>query len=152
MMKRIAFITAGAAMIFVGPPGLAADRDVEAVSVLAVPVDRGDVLSADLFEIAELAPNRARGAVRPEDADGLEARRNLAAGRIVRRSDLIQPQLVRRGDPVSIEVRSGTLTITSRGEALGSGAEGERVRVVTANSRTLEGIVAPNGAVVVPLH
>lgn len=139
-----------AAALLTAAPVAAADM-VE-VPVLAGSVQRGDILSAADFETAELTESRARGAVFPEDAEGLEARRNLAAGRIVRDRDLVEPRLVRRGDQVSILVQSGALKITARGEALEEGAEGDTVRVVTDASRTLDGRVAADGSVVIPLR
>ena len=98
-MKTLGLI---AAAVLTAAPAAAADM-VEA-PVLANSVQRGDILSAADFETAELAESRARGAMLPGDAEGLEARRNLAAGRIVRDRDLVEPRLVRRGDQVSILV------------------------------------------------
>ena len=57
------------------------------------------------------------------------------------------PKLVRRGQPVTLAVRSGALTITAQGRALADGREGDPVRVVTPSSRTVEGIVEASGAV-----
>ncbi len=57
------------------------------------------------------------------------------------------PKLVRRGQPVTLAVRSGTLTITAQGRALADGREGDFVRVVTSANRTVEGIVEASGAV-----
>lgn len=57
-------------------------------------------------------------------------------------------RMIRRGEPVTLRVRSGTLTIATAGRALGDGRLGERVRVVaTATRRTLEGIVEGPGEV-----
>jgi flagella basal body P-ring formation protein FlgA len=57
------------------------------------------------------------------------------------------PKLVRRGQPVTLTVRSGALTITAQGRALADGRESDMVRVVTSASRTLEGVVEASGAV-----
>jgi flagella basal body P-ring formation protein FlgA len=64
-----------------------------------------------------------------------------------------RPQLlVKRGEPVIIAVRSGGLTITSQGRALGSGGAGQSVRVVSADThRTLDAIVDGPGSVRIPL-
>ena len=122
------------------------------VPVLGTQIERGAILSASDFVVEDLPVSKARGAVPPDEAHGLEAKRNLAAGRIVRRSDLVEPRLVRRGDQVSVRVEEGALSITTRGEALQSGAEGDLVRVVTDLSRTLEGRVAADGSVRVALR
>lgn len=67
------------------------------------------------------------------------------------RAERLQP-LVKRGEPVLIAVRSGGLTITSQGRALGSGAAGQSVRVVSTDThRTLDAIVDGPGSVRIPL-
>lgn len=62
-------------------------------------------------------------------------------------SDTMEPRLVRRGQPVTLAVRSGVLTITAQGRALADGRKGDVVRVVTPFSRTTEGIVEGAGTV-----
>src|SRR5690349_670001 len=107
--------------------------------VLARMVEKGDLLSEADFTTAPLGVASARGALAPADAAGMEANRRLQAGAVVRSADLIQPQLVRRGEPVSLMVHSGPLSITAPGRALSSGAAGDLVRVVsTATNRTLD--------------
>lgn len=118
------------------------------VAVLAHPVEKGTRLEVADFAVEPRAPAAARGALRAEDAAGMEASRRLAAGAVVRRSDVTQPQLVRRGEPVTIRIVSGALVITAGGRALASGGQGEMVRVVAnATSRTLDGIVDGSGTV-----
>jgi flagella basal body P-ring formation protein FlgA len=78
----------------------------------------------------------------------MEAARNLTAGNVVRRSDLMKPQLVRRGEPVTIRIVAGALVITASGRALNGGGQGEMVRVVTnTTNRTLDGTIDGSGTV-----
>jgi len=57
-------------------------------------------------------------------------------------------RLVRRGAPVTLKLRSGSLTIATVGRALADGKRGERVRVVSlATRRTLDGLVDGPGEV-----
>jgi flagella basal body P-ring formation protein FlgA len=123
------------------------DADV-VVAVLDHPVAAGDLLAeSDLVDVP-LAPAAARGALRLRDIAGMEAARRLPAGSIVRDGDIIRPQLVRRGEPVTITIRSGALLISTTGRALASGAAGAMVRVVTqSTSKTLDGQVEGPGAV-----
>ena len=66
----------------------------------------------------------------------------------VRASDLTEPRLVRRGQPVTIVLRSGALSITATGRALADGALGEPVRVFSeATNQTLDGVVESDGRV-----
>jgi flagella basal body P-ring formation protein FlgA len=118
------------------------------VAVLSRPIARGERVTAADFAIEERASGAGRGAVGPADAAGMEAARNLSAGSVVRPADLVRPRLVRRGQPVTIRIVSGSLTITAAGRALSDAASGEPARVVAdATSRTLEGVVDGAGTV-----
>jgi len=118
------------------------------VAVLAHPIEKGTRLDRSDFESEARAPAAARGALSADDASGMEAARNLTAGNIVRRSDLMKPQLVRRGEPVTIRIVSGALVITASGRALNGGGQGEMVRVVTnTTNRTLDGTIEGSGTV-----
>lgn len=144
-----------AAFAFAVDPALAASpaanpATVEA-AVLGRAVARGEVLAADDFTTAPRSAAQARGVLAAADAAGREAVRNLAAGSVVRASDLVQPRLVRRGEPVTITIRSGGLAIATGGRALASGGAGDLVRVVSlSTNRTLDGTVeGPNAVRVV---
>lgn len=118
------------------------------VPVLVRDVEKGELLSAGDFAVEPRPLGQARGALDIDKAAGKEALRNLRAGSTVRSGDVIRPQLVRRGEPVSINVRSGGLTITAQGKALSGGAQGDLVRVInTATNRTLDGVVEKAGSV-----
>lgn len=131
------------------PAATAAVSETKA-AVLDHAVTRGDLLVPADFTIAQMPVAEVRGALSGNDVVGMEARRNLAAGSVVRLSDVMPRQLVRRGEPVAIRVVSGALTISAAGRALGSGAKGDMVRVVTATtSRTLDGFVDGAGSVLI---
>jgi flagella basal body P-ring formation protein FlgA len=116
--------------------------------VLARAIGKGEIVSAADFTTGERPYGETRGALGAEDAAGKEAVRPLQAGVTVRATDLIRAQIVRRGEPVTIAVRSGALAITAQGKALASGAQGDTVRVVSlATNRTLDGVVDAPGVV-----
>lgn len=116
--------------------------------VLVRAVEKGELLSAADFTVEPRGAGVARGALAPADASGKEAVRRLAAGSPVRSFDVGRPQLVRRGEPVTIVVRANGLSISAQGRALSGGAAGDLVRVVNAvTSRTLEAIVEKSGQV-----
>lgn len=122
--------------------------DTAEVPVLGQSVPKGSLLAASDFVREARTVPQTRGAVTVRQAVGMEAARNLPAGLVVRDSDLIREQLVRRGEPVSINIRSGSLTIAATGRALGGGAKGDLVRVVSlSTNRTLDGIIEGSGAV-----
>ncbi len=127
--------------------GLAAPEEVP-VAVLGHAVQKGDRIEAGDFAVEQRPAATARGALTIDQAAGMEAARNLPAGTVVRQADLMRPQMVRRGEPVTIRIVSGPLIITAAGRALGGGAKGEAGRVVAnATNRTLDGVVEATGAV-----
>ena len=76
---------------------------------------------------------------------GREARRVLSAGSLVRQGDLIRPELVARGDVVTIVYQGPGLVLTLRGRATESGALGDTIAVVNPQSKkTLQAqVIAP---------
>jgi flagella basal body P-ring formation protein FlgA len=126
---------------------LGAPEDVQ-VAVLGHAVQKGDRIEVGDFAVEQRPAAAARGALTVDQAAGWEAVRNLPAGAVVRQSDLTRPQLVRRGEPVTIRIVSGPLVITAAGRALAGGSQGDTVRIVAnATNRTLDGIVEASGTV-----
>lgn len=123
----------------------AAPAQVVEADVLARSISRGEVLAHEDFVRGAASPAAARFALRAQDAAGKEARRALPAGATLRASDIGPPTLVRRGEALTLTLRSGRLTISAPGRALTDGAAGGLVRVVNlATDRTLEAhITAP---------
>lgn len=116
--------------------------------VLARPVDRGELLSPADFVEEDKPASAGVGALSPAAVKGMEATRRLMPGAVVRANDVMAPRMVRRGEPVTLKVRQGGLTITAQGRALSDGRRGDIVRVVaTPTNRTLEGAVEGPGAV-----
>ncbi|WHU04777.1 flagellar basal body P-ring formation chaperone FlgA [Sphingomonas sp. NIBR02145] len=132
----------GLALLAFGSP-----EDVP-VAVLGHAVQKGDRIEAGDFSVEQRPAASARGALTIDQAAGMEAARNLPAGTVVRQADLMRPQMVRRGEPVTIRIVSGPLIITAAGRALAGGSKGEAVRVVAnATNRTLDGVVEASGTV-----
>lgn len=135
------------------PQVVAPPPQMVAAPVLDHAVAKGDLLAAADFVSQDVPAGQARGAPRLKEIVGMEAARPLPAGTVVRASDLIRPQLVRRGEPVIIALRDGGLSITTAGRALGSGAAGDFVRIVSlSTNRTLDAVVEGTGMVRVAAH
>lgn len=118
------------------------------VPVLDRAVAKGDILARSDFVTQDVPTAQAQVAPRLKEIVGMEAARPLPVGTIVRTSDVIRPQLVRRGEPVTIALRTGGLSITTAGRALGNGAAGDFVRIVSlSTNRTLDGVVESTGIV-----
>jgi flagella basal body P-ring formation protein FlgA len=111
--------------------------------VVSEPVRRETPLGAHVLEERriEIAP----GAQTTHVADvaavtGTVAARDLRRGQVLRLGDLAQPAVIRPKDPVVVVIARGRVQVTTKGLALGNAARGERVDVVTAAGRVLQGI------------
>lgn len=105
-------------------------------------LSRGALLSKDDLERVEINVNRtSRGYYTDaEQLAGMELNRAMRAGEIVTPSRISAPQLVERGQTVLLTLDSSTASVSMNGEALQSGALGDRIRVRNSSSeRVIEG-------------
>lgn len=116
--------------------------------VLAHPIARGAILRAADFERRPVAPAQARFALTAHQAEGMEARRGLAAGATLRAGDLGPPTLVHRGDALTVHWRQGALDVAAPGRAMADAAADEPVRVLNlATGKVLDARVRASGEV-----
>jgi flagella basal body P-ring formation protein FlgA len=124
------------------------------VLVLRRAVQRGETVSADLFDLQERdVAGLPQGYLSdPAEALGQRFRRPLAAGSVAGPSDLVPPDWVTRGGPVLLVGRAGGIEVRAEGKALASAGRGARVRVENSRSRRIvEGVVSAPGEVEVRL-
>lgn len=121
--------------------------------VLRRPVAQGEVLGAEHAEAAEVEWTAQRDTVlvRPQDWQGREAARGLAAGQVLRAGVVRAPQVFETGATVRLRVEGQGFVLTAIGEALGHGRLGEPVRVRLPNKRVLTGTVIDSETVAVAL-
>jgi flagellar basal body P-ring formation protein FlgA len=121
-------------------------------AVLTRALDRGDLIRPGDFAI-ERRPRAEIGKDdigRPVQAIGLAARRPLRVGHVLRHSDLMKPELVKRGESVTLVYEVPGILLTLRGQAGEAGAEGDVISVVNLQSkRTVQGTVTGPGQVTV---
>jgi flagella basal body P-ring formation protein FlgA len=114
------------------------------VATLAHAVARGAVLK-DADVLLERRPRAQVGADAITDSSqaiGLAARTTLEAGRPLRSAQLMKPELVKRSEQVTLVYAVPGITLTVRGKAMESGAEGDSISVLNDQSkRTLQGTV-----------
>lgn len=125
---------------------------IETVDALSVdhPIERGEVLKASDLTV-ERRP-KSEGAVMTDRraAIGLAARHQLRPGQPLREADLMKPMIVQRNDTVTIVYEAPGITLTLRGQALDSGALGDKIGVLNVQSKhTVQGIVSGLGRVAV---
>jgi len=81
---------------------------------------------------------------------GHAARRDLRAGQAIRVSELMKPELVGRGDTVTLSFESTGVRLVVRAKAMESGTEGDTIQVLNPQSkRTVQATVEGPGRVVV---
>jgi flagella basal body P-ring formation protein FlgA len=99
----------------------------------------GSVLRADDVHMARVHATQVHSEVmhRLGDAIGLQVKRSLAAGQPLAVSELMRPAMVAKGANVTILLDSPGITLTAQGQALESGAVGERIRILNPVSRAV---------------
>ena len=115
------------------------------VPALRRPVAPDKVITADDLTWVHVWHARVppTGLTEPAEIIGAQARRRLAAQRMLTERDLGPPLLVRRGRPVELIYARPGLYVTALGVAQEDGALGDLVRVMNAQSRRqLRGIVS----------
>jgi flagella basal body P-ring formation protein FlgA len=127
---------------------------VESLEIVAParPIARGETIRASDL-VTERRPKASVGAgafARPEHVVGLAARGALRSGQPLRGADLMKPEIVRQNETVTIVYEVPGLTLSVRGKATESGAEGDLVTVLNVQSkRPVQGTVVGPGRVAV---
>jgi flagellar basal body P-ring formation protein FlgA len=125
--------------------------------------------AVDLVEVAVLARGLDRGeTVRPGDVNverrpregvpgealldgsplpGRVARRSLSAGTLVRSGDLARPDVVAKGDTVTVLYEAPGMTLSLRGKASEAGALGDTISILGASKKILQAVVTGPGRV-----
>lgn len=112
-------------------------------------IERGEILRASDVAL-ERRPRAEVGKATLDRAPtiGMQTRRSLRAGEVLRMADLVKPDLVQRGANVTLIYQSAGLSLTIRARALENGTEGDTVSVVNLQSkREVSGTVVGPGQV-----
>ncbi|HEY8383102.1 MAG TPA: flagellar basal body P-ring formation chaperone FlgA [Microvirga sp.] len=117
------------------------------VAVLNRTLARGDVVQASDLTIERRSRDTLPADLQAETTGlvGRVARRALAAGNLVRTGDLARPELVAKGDTVTIVYEVPGMVLTLRGRANEAGAEGDTIAVTNPQSKKIlqAQVVAP---------
>ena len=118
-------------------------------AVLTRSVERNDILKASDVTI-ERRPKAEAGndiALRNR-AVGMQARKQMRAGQVLKGADLGKPDMVSRDQAVTLIYEVPGLYLTGRGKAVDSGTEGDVVNIMNLQSkRVVQGIVVGPGQV-----
>jgi len=116
----------------------------ESVLIASKTLPRGHVLAAaDLVKEDRDVSRLTRGYLsNPDDAIGQRLKHQVVSGKIVTPSLLVADLVVKRGQSVTLVVRSNGLNIKMEGKALMDGAVDQRIKVENvASARVVEGLV-----------
>jgi flagella basal body P-ring formation protein FlgA len=110
----------------------------------------GTILSPADFEMAPVAVSTADagGYADINQLVGKQLVRQSHAGVMLKDSDVAEPTVVTRNTPVMVLFKSGAMTLTIKGQALGTASAGQSVDVLNPISRkVLHGIAQADGSV-----
>lgn len=114
------------------------------VPVLLGSVAPGATIGAADIDWLRLPTKQVSGTIltNVDDLVGKAARRALRPGVPLRLSDIERPQLVKRGETVTMIFRSRGITVTAAGRAMENGAKGDRIRITNLTSnRTVDATI-----------
>ncbi len=122
----------------------------ESVLVLTRNVAAGEELSMDSVEYRRMSSREAgtKLDLTPAALVATRASKPLTQGTVLQRNDVVQLELIRRGDSITLEVQKGAVIARVAGVASEAGHLGDRIRVITADTkRELSAIVIGRGQV-----
>ena len=143
-------------------PGSATDGNIRLTGTLervrAVPVLAGSLTPGEIITEADITWQTI--AVRRINASTIQTldalvgktlRRPVSAGGILRTSDVMRPQMVKKGAAVHVTLAQGGMFLSSTGKALENGGDGDMIRVMNLRSKkTIEArITGPNSVEIV---
>lgn len=110
-------------------------------AVAAVALPAGATLTPQALRMADVdwAAAATAPTARAELLEGRILARPLAAGQAVRAAELQPRQWFALGDTVQVQLAGAGFAITTEGQAITAGLEGQQARVRTSNGRTLVG-------------
>lgn len=123
------------------------------IPVLRSPLPRGAIISEKDLEVVlrRISTQAVDVIIDPSVAVGMELKRPLAAGSPLRHGQVTLPQLIARGQTVTLVAGTDGLEVRMQGKAMGNGAEGDRLLVTNLSSgRRIEGVVLSDGSVRIP--
>jgi len=107
--------------------------------IAAQRMDRGHRIGPDDVKPARISLARIRrpGLTDPEEAIGLVTKRRIQPGQAILAQDLTRATVVEKGDAVTIVAQSGTLRVSTAGQAKGDGAVGDNIPVLNLSSKKM---------------
>lgn len=122
------------------------------VPVLKNGLKKGDIIGSRDIDYLEIPRSRVTNDTVTEEKNilNMTPRRLLSAGRPVQMNELEHPQMVDRGDSITLVFATGPMFLTVKGKSLQAGAIGDSVRVSNvASNKMLQGVVTAHREVTI---
>ncbi|MFK7974609.1 MAG: flagellar basal body P-ring formation chaperone FlgA [Halioglobus sp.] len=122
----------------------------QTVPVLNKPLARNDIITGDDLKLITrpVDSSTAGLVIDPDQLVGMQLRRALDGGSILRLANLRKPDVIKRGQQVTVVSGIRGLQVRIQGKALGDAADGERVAVSNLSSgKRIEGVAHSDGTV-----
>lgn len=104
-----------------------------------------DMLTTESVDLSTL--NRAP-IITMDEILGMSVKRRIQQGNALSWSLLESPEIIKRGDLVTLLIRSSGFTASTQGVAMENGIKGERIKVENSSSgKIIEGVVLESGVV-----
>lgn len=118
-------------------------------TLVKVPVLKDTIRNGHIIRSRDIAYQNMRAKsvnhdviLNAEELIGMTPRRMLFTDKPVKLSDIESPQIVQRGQNITMIFNNGAMELTAMGKALENGSKGDLIRVVNANSsRTITATV-----------
>ena len=106
------------------------------VLIAARTLPKGTLLTESDFKIASVDSKKLRSAyfTNPSQVKGLITKSTIYSGRVISAKKLRLPQLIHRGDPVTITAINSAIRVSMKGIAIENGKLGDRIRVKNLSS------------------
>ncbi|RTK92909.1 MAG: flagellar basal body P-ring formation protein FlgA [Rickettsiales bacterium] len=69
-----------------------------------------------------------------KDVVGMQAKKYIASGQMIKNSDVASPNIIKNGDPVNIIYSTGVINLKTIGTSMGAGAIGDMLKVKNSSS------------------
>lgn len=102
-------------------------------------IKAGEIILASDVTSVKTKTSRVRGNYisKEEDIIGMQAKKHLSAGIVIKPNELARPAVIKMNDPVSITYSANNIQLKTTGVALGVGAIGDMIKVKNEDTGTV---------------
>jgi flagella basal body P-ring formation protein FlgA len=122
------------------------------IPVLRNTMRNGDIIGNADIQMIEMPSEEIQAGMllKAENLAGMTPDRLISAGKPVRDTEVRHPQVISRGDFITLIYKNGPMFLTTKGKATQNAAMGDIVRIVNvSSSRSVQGIASGDHEVTV---